>query len=420
MRKTKVKTYNIWIIIYFFFILYGPKFGTYVDTSIIFGFVGIIFCLFTQVKINKRYIIYIIMLLFILMYLLCVMIIYENFDVVLIGRYIRALVSMCSIWLVITHTKASAYDLQNCLIFVLLIHAVAVILTGVINIEWQHDISWFTGYQKKLHLYRSTGLMMGFDMAGLLCILGFLLALTQTNSTHKLKYYICEIVFVFAIFFTSRFSMTILLLCAFVFYYIYREDKSKRIERMLCLMFICLGIIPVLLLLSSTTTIFASIQSLLVETFPKTWGLVTKFISSYNETDLAIVTSNHFDFTELTEMQIIFGSGINGGGDPGYTRMIYAIGIFGLILSMLFYLIIVIDVIKQNKIIKNTQNWYSYRQISFIIVMMFSLMLILDFKNIYFFTTTYFEIFIIEVTIAYKIMRISSKDIYSKIKVEII
>mgnify|MGYP000435350540 FL=1 len=59
--------------------------------------------------------------------------------------------------------------------------------------------------------------------------------------------------------------------------------------------------------------------------------------------------ANHFDFSRLTDFQLIFGSMKDAYADPGYTQYIYNVGIIGLIITLFFYIQILIRCIA-NKI----------------------------------------------------------------------
>ncbi|MEZ0482149.1 hypothetical protein [Planococcus sp. SSTMD024] len=396
------------LVIFLFFVLFGPKFGSYVDTSMIMSIAGIMIMAKrkSSLNISKKFLRYIFFVLFIFTYAMMVMLFNNELDIVIGGRYLRSIISMFSIWIVLVGSKYSVSTIIKSLLIVLTLHAITVIITAGINPQLQEYISWFNGYEKKIRSYRSTGLMMGFDMAGMICNIGFLLAASSSEKVMKnITSRILMLIFITASVLTSRFSIVMLVVLMLFFIFYYRKEVYKRFEVICCSMVVPLITIPFIILLISTTNLNVNYLYKINDTFPETAILIQEVEASYANTNLDSTASVHFNFDSLTLPQLIFGAGYQPLQDPGYTRTIYSIGILGLILNLIWYTKLYLDIqnINRNRVETNKDIIKIVRQVKFVSICIFVLLLILSFKNNYFFTGTFFEIFIIMVVIIYKI-----------------
>ena len=92
----------------------------------------------------------------------------------------------------------------------------------------------------------------------------------------------------------------------------------------------------------------------------------------------------HFDFSRLTTNEIIFGSFNVANQDPGYTQYIYEIGLIGLFMTLLFYIILIVRCVKNRK-----------KEYASLLLLIISMCLVLSFKNSYLFARHITEIIII-------------------------
>jgi hypothetical protein len=378
---------KIGIYIYIFFIFFGPKVGQYVDTAIITSILMILYVAHkygNTIKIDRFESKLIRLLFLIIFYSIIVSIYNRQVDVTFYGRMIRSMISIISISLFVRDNGSR--DINDIIINVLLIHAVVVIISATVYVNLQYILKTFTGYNKSVRAYRSTGLMMGFDMAGLLCNLGIVLLICKPKL-NIVKF----LLFVIATVFTSRFS--ILFLAAIVVVYLavnYRNSKTRKKKAF----FLALGI-PVLLfgivLLAITTKGFGISESF-IEKIPEP---VRKFAErvnlAYSNTDVEkVLDSEHF-LINPNPLLAVFGTGVYGGVDPGYTRFINCIGFFGLALTIIWHITAIRGVFNKHSIIPFNRHNRNYLVLSFVAVLV-----ILNFKNCYFFTGTFFELMMIE------------------------
>lgn len=406
--------FSLGLTLFFFFVLFGPKVGGYIDTSILVGgFSVLIFSFKKDITFNKKFVGYIFTLGSLLIYVPLIMLLNGSFDIAIFGRYVRSMISLIAIWTVVSKVNSSFNTIKSSIIIVLAMHALVVILTTVVNPQWQEYIRWFNGYQKKIHDLRSTGLMLGFDMSGLLCNIGFLMVATSLVKGKMLYFYrFLMAIFVFAVLFTSRFSIITMLILMIIFIFYFLRSGRKRFEVVFCTLFIIITSVPVTILLLSTTSVGTQYLNDLYLLFPDMASLSNKFVSSYNNTDLDSTLGNNFNFSTLSNLQIFFGAGIGAGQDPGYTKIIFSIGIIGVILSISWYTVILKDMLKMGRHLKKENNKFyqkSFVQINIVIICMYLIVIFLSFKNNYYFTGTYFELFILEVVLAYRIYKIGTQ-----------
>jgi len=401
--------------IYIFLVLFGPKIGRYIDTSVITNLISLLIILKYKKNIvfSRKYFSYVLIVIFILIYLFSLMLLNGTFLIVQLGRYLRTIISIISIWGVVVSTNQNNETVIYSLIKVLSIHAALVLFTSL-SIDAQETLAIFTGFEKKIRLFRSTGLMIGFDMSGLLCIVGYVISFTYPEiykKRHRVK--IMMLLFIIATIFTSRFSILSLIIIIVLLIIKNRKNVYKKFEVRLGLVFSIITLIPASILFIVTTTYSAKFYSLFTERFPYSMSIVNRFVSSYANTDIENTILNHFDFTKLDLISILLGAAENANQDPGYTIIIYSIGVVGLLLSVVWYFKIFIDTTRINKIfIENRIANEEMKHIQFTIYIMVYLTFMLSFKNNYFFTGTYFEILIIYITLSnkeYKEMRESDE-----------
>ena len=195
--------------IFIFFLFFGPKIGRYIDTSIIASIVMILMCSIKndyKIRIDNYTMRLLVSILAIMLYSVFVSILNAKVDITFYGRLIRSVFSLISISLFIMDNEdVDVEKINEIIITVLLIHAIIVIISSTVYINLQQLLRGFNGYNKTIRRFRSTGLMMGFDMSGLLCNLGLVLTICK-RRLNLLQF----VIFAFASLFTSRFSVLFL------------------------------------------------------------------------------------------------------------------------------------------------------------------------------------------------------------------
>lgn len=387
MRRNKS---SIWFFLYIFFLLFGPKIGGYLDTSALAGLIIIFLHVAKERTIRIPLKIgWLAACIFLLaFYEVLVGSIYGNvLDITFIGRMIRSCIALISIYIFVEDyyldNKSIIYD---SLVGVLFIHAVFIILSSTLFLSWQELLRPFTAYAAHVRMYRSTGLMAGFDMAGVLCVIGVALVI----SKQKLRAidYISFAVFSTAAFFTSRFTLVYLGIVLLSYLLINRKSKEKMLLRVMITIFLAFAALFAIVLFSSTTSNIIRFTYSLPSSLSWIANLATKVQLAYAKSDIVTAYSKNNDLPK--SWGLVFGEGVYGGGDIGYVRIINAIGVIGLIIIIAWHLDVFISCYKKTFDDSQKNQFKNFMMITFLFVLVF-----LNFKNSYFFTGTFFEIFLL-------------------------
>ena len=378
MKITKSSNHGIvnkfWLFIYFFFMIFGTKIGVF-DFTLFTGLLGILVILTQSKKINiSRKLFKLLYYLMIVIFIAIISIIYNSsseFDIIL--RYIRVLLNLISIYLVISNVKLNPLEVFEVLITVLFLNAVVIVI-GALNVNFQSLISNFTGYSKTVRFGRSTGLTIGFDITGLLVVIGFLGTaifhiLSSKDQSVKL------IVFSIAALLTTRFTMFLYIIVLLYVRYLFKKHGLIFETIIYNITLIVTSIISISLFTLSVS--FGGSSSQFISKNQVISNVVNSLVESYASTNLESTLTQHYDFSHVSNWFI--GDAYGFRADPGYTLTIYSIGVIGLIFSIVFYLNFMRLAIKKT----NQLEVDLYRVIVLfwvIVVMLFNT------KNSYFFT----------------------------------
>jgi hypothetical protein len=368
------------LFIYFFFIVFGAKIG-FLDVSFFAGLVGIVFALrkYPRLCFNKKILFLAFLIIMIMGIALLSILINQVTEVTWVLRYIRVLVNFISIYLVISTLNIRPQRLLKIIINILLIHAVVVII-GAINIDFQAFISNFTGYSKSTRVGRSTGLTIGFDIAGILVSIGFIGTVILRIISNKSKV-LQLLIFAIAGMLTTRFTMILILAMLLVGIFIFKKYKC-RIELFLCTtLFTLSALISVSIFTISVN--LGGVYNKIVVGNDFIGGLVFKLVDSYHKTNFSQVTQSHYDFESLNNWFI--GDGYLYTADPGYTITLYSMGILGVLLSLLFYLYIL------RICFKSSTNNYG-KNMRILVTAWVLVVIVFNAKNSYMFTRNISEV----------------------------
>lgn len=378
------------VFIYVFFLFFGPKIGEYIDSSIVASILTILFIAkknHSKISLDTYVVRRITGILLIILYTIIVSIYNRYFDITFYGRMIRSLCSIFSIYLFIHNTSISRKEINDIVIYVLLIHAIIVLVSATVFIDLQYFLRPFNGYRKKIRQYRSTGLMMGFDMSGVLCNLGLVLVLSKKNLN-----IVHFLIFSISTLFTSRFSVIFLIVVTLAYMFVNRKNADTRMKKIILFVTIIPTAVFSFLLLSITISDLGFFQSSLSTTFPTIYRFAATVNYAYKSTEtLNMMGTKHFMLNSDWFLTLV-GTGIYGGADPGYTRIINCIGIIGLIIVILWHYYSFRGVIVHSRITNQSDK---YSRI-FIFGSLILVLVLLDFKNCYFFTGTFFEFMMIQ------------------------
>ena len=277
----------IGIYLYLFFLLYGPKLFGVVDTSILANVVALYFLGNVNLKIDSFVSSLILWMMTIVLYYMGVAIYYDSVDIVFLGRLIRSLCSvLCIYGFSCYFARDSIEDKLNWLSNALVVHAIIVILSATIFVELQSYLSVISDYYKRPRILRSTGLMAGFDIAGLICNIGVVLVLIKEKFSY-LKF----LIFVTAVLFTSRFSIITLFCILMLFLFLLRKETGKSKLFFISVPLFVVGVVGFFLLALTTSGIVSDANVSLANV-----KISDEISWAYSQTDLH----------ETTKTQLIF------------------------------------------------------------------------------------------------------------------
>ena len=313
--------------------LFGPKIGTYVDFSFFSCFFVFVLCSRGHLRVNKETKPVLIGIVVLILYSLLVTVVSQTIDYLFIFKFIRAFVSALAIFAYVSNSKLEKSEMINSVTMVLLLHAMIVIVGTLVWPELQNVIRPLSGYTKMIRPLRSTGLTNGYDFAGMLCCFGIIATYfgdRSRTSTIRL------IVFIVASFLTSRFSM--LITEGIILYIIVMNRNRERVNKRLLTILFLVSIIPILgIFLFSVKSYDNPFVSLMMRNeYFKEYS--SQLVYYYNSDSIGDSVVGHYNFSSLTTAEIVFGAMKESHQDPGITQFIFEIGIVGLVLTVYFYL----------------------------------------------------------------------------------
>jgi len=373
--------------------LFGPKIG-WMDTSVLAGFIGIFgvpsFIKTGSLRISKSILWFFVLMVIILFYSLYICLI-SNSNFYSFFRSARATISLALLGVVIYNYRLKLSNMIDLILIVLLLNAIA-IFSQIFFPETKLYFAELYQFNKHFVSLRSFGLTAGYDTAGFFCIMGFILsALLALDKRKKLKYILFCAIFCFATFFTSRSSMILISIFAFVFYiwFLLKGNYTLRIFSIIMLCFFAIIFYYYVFPLLKTTIIFFN--------FIRSTGIKPPdlYVHSFAITNLTEWRTSFFilphNFSEL-----FFGTGIDPASDIGYVKLLFMVGIIGTCLILTFYFLLLLSLyfnLKNHSLfgLFNRDGLILTNALFIIIPMQF----IFNIKNLYFLTRGYFELIII-------------------------
>ena len=371
----------VWIYVYLFFLLFGPKIWGFIDTSILANFIAFFFIGGYKLKIDSRVILLSLWIVFLLLCYMGVAMYYGTIDVVFVGRLVRSMCSFVCLYAFCCYfANVEAEKKIDWMVNILLVHAIIVIISAIFFVGLQENLRIINDFAARARQFRSTGFMAGYDMSGLICNIGVALVLLK-KKFNVVKFFI----FVLATLLTSRFSMITLSLILLLYFLFFRKQDS--FFKSICVMiplFVAGGI--GLIILSLTSTGF--LPEGLFPSFNFSSNFLDTLIWTYANSDFEQTSERYFFFPE-TFLSLLFGVGAYVGSDPGYVRMINCVGIFGLLLVVFWHIYFLYIFFSTKQYKEGIISKKYFIGITFALVL-----ILLNLKNSYFFTGTFFEIMV--------------------------
>lgn len=356
---------NLLLFIVIFFLVFGFKIS-FIDLSILIpACVLLTLSTLKRVYLSKDYLLIISIVMLLFCYQTLLQITNNNFDLANLFRLVRAILTIIIVLLIIDlfpDKESSLNVIINCIVF----HS-GMITVSAIFPDINKLFSILSGNEKN-PILRSSGLLAGFDIAGLVCFMGMvILYFTQNNYRVKGKA-IKYTALIIGSLFTSRVSLVLtFLFTAFIIF-----NKVAKIKRFYFKVVIYSIITPILLL-SVFSILYVALVSIGMLSNPT---ISAFFINSYSSNSGQVLSSMFF--LPPSENTLIFGTGIETyNSDVGYVKDIFRFGIFGTIVSFIVYILVVAK--------SSFNKW---------IVFLLFVTLILNFKNSYFFVRSILPLFL--------------------------
>lgn len=355
--------------IVFYTCIFGTKIAGFFDISMVMS--GCILLVnarnIIMDKRTKRMFFIIVILLF---YSFFISIISGNTYISFSLRFIRVLFALAGISTYIHKTRLERDEIVNILVNVLLLHALIVVIESTVWLNLQYILKPISGFVLLPMYFRGTGLTNGYDFAGILCNFGLIIVCHTDNKTVNFKL-LKIVIFFIAVMLTSRFNM--LLAIGEMLFLGYIDKSADKNDRRLFRLVSWIAAIPVVGIFLFSTNNFDNFFVRILRQSDYFSRILDNLIYHYAKTNIGDTIRNHFDFSRLSFGELLFGKMIAANADPGYTQYIYAIGILGVFMVLLFYFSIINDSIKNVCDIKMKR----------IIVLIVLICLIMSLKNSY-------------------------------------
>lgn len=388
--------------IFGFFVILGVKYA-YADTAVLIPLLLIPFL------ISKRsdarilywgfYICISISLLMIL--LLCSQVMNGDIFIEDNFRLIRAVLTM--VLIILAFENKTAEFIFKTIFYILFAHCIIVILAA--NNNFLNELMSIISGNIKIRPGRASGLVAGFDIAGTLSLFAFGMIVTELIPLKPIFRLLFSMTLITSVFYTSRVSMAIALCITIL--WIVTTICSNKFSLTYKIFFMASLIIP-------TVVVLRRFISIIDITF--NLGL-----NSLNSDDIEAIRSLHtvqsddsflwedMFFLPNTFYRCFFGAGANvATSDIGYVKEIFRYGVLGLFISVAIHYLVLVNPLRllRNSLQKNNLIIFSY--------FIFILVILLNFKNNYFFTRGVWPIYIMYGLATYKMAEQGQINIIDK------
>ncbi|WP_341885271.1 hypothetical protein [Synechococcus sp. UW140] len=366
-------------------LILSPKLG-FVDLSILFPALILLLLPFkSKICIAKPFQWLLFFLCFILSYQIVLQVIVGNTIIGEILRHIKniSLVLIISVSFSIVPDRVKA-NFPIFVFYTLFSNSVLVLLC-VLFPEINSFLFSVTGVEPRY--LRSSGLLAGFDIAGILSITALsMLVFRVLSFPSKFAYIFFASILVISSYFESRVSFaTCLCLWFFVFVSFCKNTSLLLPYRLIIAFLVTALLVPVV---NDAAKLYDSTLKL------NLFGLSVEETNEYYSRSAA-VTSDGFPWADMfflpaSEFSILLGTGSETlASDVGYIKDVFRYGFFGISLSFLSYLLFISSCFR---LADSSNKANRYRQL---IKFLFLFLLLLNFKNSYFWVRAFSPSFIV-------------------------
>ena len=399
----KTQLLKVWLSI--FLLLFGLKFGSFIDLIWIFClFIIFHHLIIMKEKINVDF--PFLAILFYTCYILFIMLINNVYDQWHIFQPIRCLINYLGISILIDRyykNKVEFELLLSMINYVVYMHALIVIVT-FLSPELRMIIQNATGFVEKSYL-RSAGLTHSYGITSLIHLIPFITVPLIRKKILPFYFDVLGLVMTFfSLFFLARvglYTLPFIFFSLIIYSFYNREINYSYLLTILGLMISVVAIIQ--LFLSDFVTSLIDSSSILADSpmiiyFHEIVSFALEIVVSTLEGDTSINsvdTIGNFTFFNHSVLQYIFGTGYYGRGDifnylptdVSYAHFFSMVGIFGIFIILSVY-VVPIFLYQGAK-----------RDVKFVYFFLLLIIIITNYKEATFFTRTLFSLWAIFVVI---------------------
>lgn len=388
-NKKEISTFELTLFIFtmvFFVRIKG------VDVRAIVSLVWIIRALMNvrkEISFKRNSIIYFSLIFIILIYSALVLLINQSTYWFMLLRYIRALISLLTITVYFYAFNIKPRKLIDSMLTCLLIHSTIIIVEMIIpNLETY--VSGISGYSIRQIDYRASGLVSGYDFAGIIANIGFVISTVSIIITKQKKYIWRSCVFAISVFMTSRINVIVLVGILVILVFIARKHKRKGITVGLTVILSIVAIAALIFMVLSMN-ILPSLRENILNNIPIVRQLYSKMVNNYADYNLTGIIAQQVQFP--IGIQFILGLASTADVDPGFIQTIYANGYIGAIINLGFYLYLFNQNKKRIKKTAIIYEPYDYKWVClYSTAIILTIIMLMDIKLSFFFSAGTFEI----------------------------
>lgn len=371
------------------FLLFGPKISI-IDLSVLVPGLLLPFIQLGSWRLPRAFFELAVLLVILLVYQLLLQAILGTLDVELPGRLIRALLTTLIIGILFGESSGEyGRTIMIVLLGILLSHSI-LLIAAANNQPLNNLLGSITG-NDRIAEYRASGLLAGFDIAGLFSIMGAAFLIFDDRLAQKFNALVLCLMsgtFLLACYFASRVSMA---LCALLFLFqMWRLLKSKNNPFWLKLVVIAILAWPAIYIGRQMFLIFDVTMSLGLSDADKETIAAIAAREAVQDPDSFLWAD--MIFLPHSSAQVIFGAGIDPlDSDVGYVKEIFQYGLLGLGAVVAGHLRFM------RKRFEGARNRGSSPDRA-LVVFAFLMLMVLSAKNEYFLTRGFFPLFLLVVS----------------------
>lgn len=319
----------------------------------------------------------------ILIWAMLIMVVRSNIDTQVLGKYLRVTVSTLLIMAICSASRATIKQLIDVLTVIFLIHIISI---GMQSVFPQLDIPMANlfGFKRELTIIseyttRKMGCSSSYDTAALISVISMVFFFLQYVVRNKSIYLLLMFLSFLSCTRSSRTGMVLgifffVVLLIVLFFKLKGKKRLVLILSLLCgITFSVYVILPVLFYSTGLFLLKPEDNNSIISTSDYTTGTVIGLMST------------HLDAMKIPIFDLIIGFGIDPNTVPGkntdigYVKLIYHVGIIGLLLILLLYLYIFRQAVITKKKSDTQSNEFA---LSSFLILYVLLIMVMNYKSL--------------------------------------